>query len=135
MSRFATGTFAGVALTYDGEALRVEITSGADVRQDPYSGQLQTALDGTPHLQLVETLGRGREAGINIAYCPIVKLNELRTAVHAAMAAGTTFNVNVTDENTTINKQVLPLYPTWLEFSSGASSGIVKDVELRFVIT
>lgn len=135
--RYATGEIAGNELTHNANPLRVIILDG-DAFSSEWRGTDKVSPDGTVHAKISKTRKKARRFGALMEQCPVGLLAQIRADINAALDAGETFRVQLSDEVNTIDVQALPDFKVekWLSHDeAGSFGGYAKAVTLRFVAT
>jgi hypothetical protein len=140
--RWAVGSIAGVALTDSGSRnMRVDVVDGEELKS-VYVGSSVQALDFSVHTQLSNHGTKGVRFGCHIAMLAISKLNSIVTAIEAAAAGNTPFNVTLADalsspaslDNLNVSCVIDYQQTNGKLFQRGALSNVyVKDVVFRFI--
>ncbi len=132
MSKFWSGSVAGVTLQNSGALSYRLSVEGAGRFLPTTRATFQAAADGTPHFQFGTTNTKGQSFTLTAEYMESSVLTSVMSAINTAMASGTTFVVNITNGAQTINKNCI-LLGAGPEVGSEASSSIVKLVRFTFI--
>lgn len=139
-NRWASGSVAGVALTDSGgRDLRTDVVDGEPFHETLVGTSLE-ALDLTVHTQLLTRNKSGVHFGIRVAQMPASKWTALMAAIEAAIGAGNTFPVILSDTGVADNISVkcVPDYAALdgrLLRRGKIAGGYVFDVTMRFIST
>lgn len=137
MSRFATGTIAGVALVdANGRACRADVLDAEALKSVIVAASV-TALDNTVHTFISERLAAGVRYGVRVAQLRISKIEAIVAACESAMMAGNSFVVALADAEGVDDfdvQSVLEYQGGGKPYTRGTFSGVyVKDVVFRFI--
>lgn len=129
MARWATFCeIGGVSFT----GCRVEVID-ADPFLSTYSGSVDWANDGTPHVQVVNRGERGIQFGLKMVSAEQTKLDNVFSAIQTAEGTQSSIVVAVTDGLFDINVDATPDYSQkWFQFDKH-SEGWYEGVILRFI--
>lgn len=129
MARWATTIIvAGV----DFSGCRGEIINGK-VFQSTVRGSVDWVAGGDISTQHVVVGVKGHTFGLQMLSSDLTKVDNMFTAIDAAMAAGNTFVVNLIDELQTINLNCIVNYnEDWADYGQPAQ-GYVPNVRLLFI--
>lgn len=117
-----------------GRPCRLRITGLLEKRVN-YSGVAAVALDGTPHLVVNNTGGKGQAIQIQIDFLPKARLDDIVTLINSKLAASAPISMQITGDvyNATFN--VMPAIPNAITGGVEFSQSIVKSVTLNFIIS
>lgn len=130
---YASGSIAGVSLEDGGVPCKTLIVDGANFLSTT-TGSSQVAADGTVYVQALTPVG-GIGFGVRCEFLPPDVLNDIITAVLAAINADNTFNVTLTDDIHSINTSVVPDFDAgWLRYEAQRTHpDTIKGVDFRFI--
>lgn len=137
MSAYAEGSIAGVNITNAGRACKVVIQDGDEFFSE-FVGSVRRAADRTPYVQLLNPGTKGAQFGVLIEYMPMSVFASIKSAIDAALAAQSPFNVTLSDDVHSINVSVMPDYSAgqFPTYPAGRLNGFyLKDVTMRFIST
>lgn len=99
----------------------------------PYRGSVEWTNAGKANSQTMNTSHKGTQFGLQMVSSEITKFNSMMTAIRAAQAANSTFEVHLVNELYEIRVNATVDYTQrWLQHGQ-PHSGYVADVILRFI--
>lgn len=131
MSRFATVCeIAGVVFT----GCRANVVEAVGTLSN-YGGSMDYGNDHEPHAQVFNRGKKGVPFGIKFASLEQSKIEQVRAAIEAAMAANTTFVVEINDSIYSINANCIRAFDReWIEHPPEHSESWMKDTTIWFTI-
>ena len=132
---YAEGSVAGRALTKDATNLKAYIIDGANFYSE-FQGVNRKASDGTPYTQLAQVGTKGVPFGLLLEFNDIDVFNDIKSAIHAALAASGPFPIVLSDDVHSINVSAVPDFPNWIQYpKQRMNAAYVAGVEMRFMST
>lgn len=132
---WAQGSIAGVSLIHEGDPVRCDIIDGARTQSRRFVN-IRTSSDGTQYVQGFDTEGRGAKFGVHFPNIPLDMLQNIIDNINAAIDAGDSFDVALTDDfhfielSCTIDGTEFLSYP-----AQRTNEQILDDVTMRFSST
>lgn len=132
---WAQGEIAGVSLIHEGDPVRCDILDGAKTQSNRFVNQ-RIGADGTVYTQGFSTDGKGVKFGVHFPNIPVDMFRNLIDNVNAAVDAGDSFDVSLTDDIHTISYSCTKDGNDYLVYpSQRTNEQIVDDVTFRFIST
>lgn len=132
MPGYATVSIAGVDQQANGEDLRGLLIGGADL-QSAYAINNRSAASGTNLYTQTAPLTAGIPFAVRLDFDDIDLLTETVTAIKAAIASQSSFNVTVEDSLHNVSTNAVPDGSSWLQYPEQRfTSNQVKSVLMKF---
>jgi hypothetical protein len=140
MSRYADGSIAELDLVDTNSLpLCIDVLDGEALKGGAIASSV-VALDQTVHTQILPTAQAGLHFGAKLYQAPISLLNDIVEAMEAAMLAGDSFEVSLSDTDGVDEIAVMAVIDyaalSGRAYTRGTFSGAyVRDVTFRFIST
>lgn len=130
---YAVGSIAGVALLSSTDVpCKVLVLDGANLKT-ARAVNARASANGNLYVQSMP-LSAGLRFGVRLDFAPVDVLGSIITAINAALDAGDSFNVTLTDDINEIDTDAVVEGNDWLKYEAGRTNpNYIKGVEMRFL--
>lgn len=119
--------------TASGDRCRTQVTGLGSLSLD-FTGNVITALDGTPYVQVLQNRRRGLPLSVTAAQMSKALFEQLVGIVQTAVSTSTTIDVRVSGDTGVFSFKCVPGFPNPVEFPGTFIEGRVFDVTLNFIV-